>query len=104
MDIYQNIKVLRSSKGMTLEELGKAIGVTKQTIQKYEAGIIKGIPYDTIIALADTFGITPSALMGWEEIPEINGEEDCEFLELLHQLSKTQKNAVKSIMTEMIGK
>ena len=40
------IKVLRESKGLTQEELGKLVGTTKQTIFKYETGKIENIERD----------------------------------------------------------
>lgn len=68
--IHHNIYVYRKQNNMTLEELGKRIGTSKQTIKRYETGEIKSIPYDKIVALANVFGITPQKLMGWEETDE----------------------------------
>lgn len=66
MGINENIKRLRHEKDLTLEELGRAVGVSKQTIQKYERGQITTIPYDKIVLLAKALGVTPADLMGWE--------------------------------------
>ena len=52
---------------MTLEELGEAIGTSKQTIHRYENGIIDNIPRAKIEALAKALKVTPSELMGWAE-------------------------------------
>lgn len=65
MNINENIKRLRHEHDMTLEELGKIAGVSKQTIQRYESGQISNIPYDKIVTLAHAFAIEPSELMGW---------------------------------------
>lgn len=67
MGINENIKKLRKERGMTLEELGKAAGVSKQTVQKYEKGLISNIPYDKIVLLAGALRVSPADLMGWEE-------------------------------------
>ena len=61
---------LRIEKGLTLETLGKRIGVSKATIKRYENGIIANIPSDKIEALAEALETTPEFLMGWDEIPE----------------------------------
>lgn len=64
--IGENIKSARKVADLTLEELAKIVGVTKQTIQKYESGIIANIPSDKIEFIANALKTTPAALMGWE--------------------------------------
>lgn len=59
------LKSLRLERGMTLEELGDAIGTSKQTIHRYESGIIDNIPRAKIEALANALKVTPAELMGW---------------------------------------
>lgn len=61
------LKSIRLERGMTLEELGEAIGTSKQTIHRYENGIIDNIPKAKIEALASALKVTPSELMGWSE-------------------------------------
>lgn len=51
---------------MTLEELAEALGTSKQTIHRYENGIILNIPHEKIERLAEVLGISPAELMGWE--------------------------------------
>lgn len=50
-------KKIRESKGMTLEEIGQKVGVTKQTVQKWEAGIAKPRP-GKVYAMAKVFGVS----------------------------------------------
>ena len=61
--ICERIKMNRKRIGLTQEQLGHALGVQKSAIQKYEAGIT-GMKLDTIIQLADVFGISVSSLLG----------------------------------------
>jgi len=65
--IGERIKNLRIKKGCTLEEVGKFIGVNRATVQRYESGIIPGIPSDKIELLANFFNVTPAYIMGWED-------------------------------------
>ena len=51
---------------MTLEELAARLGTSKQTIHRYENGIISNIPHDKVRELARALDVTPSQLMGWE--------------------------------------
>lgn len=62
---------------MTQDQLGKACGVTKQTIFKYENNIISNIPTDKIQMAADALGVSSAYLMGWaEKTPTPKGERE----------------------------
>ena len=63
----ERIKKYREAIGMTQDELAKIINSTKQTIYKYEQGIVTNIPSDKIEDIARALGTTPPILMGWEE-------------------------------------
>ncbi len=64
--LYTRLKKLRLSRGLTLEALADAIGTSKQTIHRYESGVISNIPPRKVEALARALGVTPQDLMGWE--------------------------------------
>ena len=59
------LKELRLQKEYTQEYVGNIIGVSKQTLYKYENGIVTNIPSDKIEALAKVYGVTPEYIMGW---------------------------------------
>ena len=59
------LKELRKINQLTLEEVASALDTSKQTISRYEKGIIANIPYEKIEKLASVFGVSPSELMGW---------------------------------------
>ena len=67
MTIGEKIKSLRIKANLTQEELAAAADTTKQTIHKYETGIIANIPASKIKAMADRLSTTPAFLMGWNE-------------------------------------
>lgn len=56
----------RNELNMTLEEVAKAVGITRQTIQRYESGVISNIPPENIELIARALNTTPSYLMGWD--------------------------------------
>ena len=60
------LKELRRARGLTLEEIAERIGTSRQTIHRYENGIITNIPPDKVVSLADALGTTPASLMGWD--------------------------------------
>lgn len=67
--ICRNIRERRKELHMTLEQLAKLVGTSKQTIARYEDGTIQNIPYEKIEALALALRTNPVALMGWEPEP-----------------------------------
>lgn len=67
MEMSDKIRVLRDSLGLTLEQVGNAVGVGKSTVRKWESGDIKNMRRDKIAALARILQTTPAYLMGWEE-------------------------------------
>lgn len=70
----ERIKYARERLGMSQVALADKIHVSKQTLYKYESGIITNIPSTIIEMIATATHTTPSFIMGWESIdgePEI---------------------------------
>lgn len=86
--IGERMRQLRENIGMPQIEAAKRIGVSKQTLYKYEKGIISNIPSDKIEAAARLFGVEPAYIMGWGE-----KEEKAELKEL--PLSEPERNLLK---------
>lgn len=68
--IGERIKTAREAKGMSQEDLGKSFGATKQTVYKYETGIITNIPLDNLEKMAVALGVSSAYLAGWENTDE----------------------------------
>lgn len=62
----QRIHHFRRARGLTLLEVAEAVGTSKQTVSRYEKGIISNIPKEKIELLAKALSVTPAELMGWE--------------------------------------
>lgn len=72
--LNRNIKKARLQQNMTLDDVAKIVGVSRQTIQRYESGVIGNIPSDKIEKIAMALRTTPGALMGWDsDTPANNG-------------------------------
>lgn len=67
MDMGERLKELRLKKGVTQEEVGKVINVSKATIMKYEKGLVENLKRSSIEKLANYFNVTPSYLMCMED-------------------------------------
>lgn len=66
-NIGERIKHFRKINGLSQVELAKRANISKQTMYKYENGIVTNIPSDKIETFAKIFGVTPAILMGWSE-------------------------------------
>lgn len=114
MEIGKRIKAKRKEIGMTLEEVGKIVGVSKQTIQRYETGEIANIPYDKLELLAKALHCNGADFFfGYEFNQDKYNEETAKLLTTVKN-SPTLKKVVmlfdkmsdeqqKSILTIMEG-
>lgn len=66
-DMGMRIRARRKDIGMTQEELGKKIGVTKATINKYETGVVINMKRPTVEKIAIALDVDPGYLMGWTD-------------------------------------
>lgn len=91
MLIGKRIKDLRIERGLSQQELGDMIGVTKVSICGYENGT-RTPSLETFALLADTFETTTDYLLGrevsvvFEETREYVGSISSEDIELIQEL------------------
>lgn len=71
MEFNEKIKALREGLGLTLEQVGNAVGVGKSTVRKWETGDIANMRRDKIAKLAEALHTSPAYLMGWEADPDV---------------------------------
>lgn len=95
----EKIRLARERAGLTLEELGKKCGTTKQTIYKYETGKVTNIPMDRLELIAENTGVSAASLMGWdkENQPTVSDgldDLDRQILALVKLLPLEQKQAL----------
>ena len=81
MGLKENIKRKRLQCGLTLEDVAGHLGISRQTVQKYESGVVSNIPSDKIERIAELLRTTPAYLMGWDgneeqEKPPAGGGEE----------------------------
>lgn len=87
MTLGERIKLAREISGLTQEELGKKCGTTKQTIYKYESGVITNIPLDRLEAIANAANTSATYLMGWDE-KEKTADDNTDGLQLAYNEQK----------------
>ncbi len=75
MTTGERIRLRRRELGLTLEAVAAEADTSKQTIQRYESGVIGNIPNRRLAAIAAVLKTTPAYLAGWEEAAAPQQEE-----------------------------
>lgn len=101
MTIGERIRDLRTAAHMTQDELGAKVGVQKQTIYKYEAGLVVNLKRDVIGKLAKALNVAPSYLMGFSDDAPTQQEAQNQakeipdgFLPLPHMVKKPRLGVI----------
>ena len=109
MNIGEKIRQARISKGMTQEELGKALGVQNSAIAKYEKGRVVNIKRSTLKKISDILGIAPSELIFEAYMEEEQKKNDIQadiilkmrtddtFMSVVENLYKLDKDKLETI-------
>lgn len=64
----ERLRQLREKIGLSQTEAAEKIGVSKQTLYKYEKDIITNIPSDVVEKIAELYDVSPASIMGWVNI------------------------------------
>lgn len=67
LSIQEKLKDLRIAKGLSLEELAKATGLSRSALGSYESNDYKDISHTAIIALAKFYGVSTDYILGLTE-------------------------------------
>ena len=62
----ERIKARREELGITQVALADMIGESKQTVYKYESGLVSNIPSDKVELIAKALRVQPEWIMGWD--------------------------------------
>lgn len=66
MTIGERIREKRIGLNMTLEDVAARLNLSRQTLSRYETGVISNIPLTAIEKLANALQTTPCHLAGWD--------------------------------------
>lgn len=101
MELKDNIKKYRLLNSMTLEDVAEKVGVSRQTIQKYESGVISNIPSDKIEKIAKALKVSPGILMGWDFIPDEPMQHATKEQQLINTISNYLNENSKVTLSEI---
>lgn len=113
-EIGKKMFLRRKELGLTLEEVGNAVGVGKSTVRRWENGMIRNMGRDKIAAIAkilqmDPVEFVPGDAQKNNHLPNYTGADDLEVLDILHQNPKLrllfdkQKTLTDSDLDAVLG-
>lgn len=71
----ERLRERRLAMGLTLEQVGEVVGISRSAVQKYEKKVIKNVYTSTVELFAQALHCTPAYLMCWTDDP-IEGMKD----------------------------
>lgn len=95
------LKFLRNEKGENLEKIAKYLDVSIQTISNYENGKREMTP-DTIIKLAEYFGVSTDYLLGKSDIRNPGKQIDDVLNEAMIGMSKEDYEKLTDVQKKQI--
>ena len=107
--MLKNLRKVRTEQNVTQKALGEAIGVTQQTINKYENHPDEP-DIDRMIAIADYFGISVDYLVGHTDIPHVIEHlepndlnyDEAALIEHYRKLTVPEKDSIKFVINNYL--
>lgn len=96
MTVGDRIKEIRTERGLSQIDLATKVGISKQSLYKYENNIVTNIPSDKIEAIAEILRVDPGYLMGWAKLRTANGKT-------IYINHEELINTVDNNVSEMLG-
>lgn len=103
IDVFKKIDLenRRKELGLTLEEVGNYVGVSKSTVKKWETGSIDNMKRDKIALLAQILQVSPLTILGIEEKPDEAGLD--ENIIIYHRNGKIIKKKMSKEKMELLS-
>jgi len=100
-DISKKLLALRKELDLTQDQVAEAIGVSKQSISKYERGI-KVPSRENINKLAEVFDVRTDYLLGKSERPKLDEKLFEKYEEILNRLNQLPEEDQDIVLQRMI--
>ncbi|KRK45114.1 phage repressor like XRE family transcriptional regulator [Dellaglioa algida DSM 15638] len=97
------LKQKRLNMGLTLEEVGKKVGVGKSTVRKWENGLIENMGRDKIVLLSKALDISPLDILEIDTSLE-DSKSSHLLLDMFNVLSSERQDEVLSFTKQQLNK
>ena len=93
----ERLRGARIKKGKKLEEVAKVLGISTNTLRRYENGEIKSVPKEKIEELARLYEYPPSYFYDWVYFKQSNNALDMIFHILEFGITTKAENNIENI-------
>lgn len=99
MNFNEKLIELRKSKGLSQDELGNALGVSRQTISKWE--LAQSYPdFQRLVLLSDYFGLSLDALVKDIDVQDIRNKSlNDKQLSAIYEDINSAKSTINKVVT-----
>lgn len=106
MNIGEFIYLKRKELGLTLEEVGNFVGVSKSTVKKWETGYISNMKRDKIALLANVLKVNPAQFINDDvnENPPVAADEDAEDIVILNRSGEIIRKKMSKSNLDLLAK
>ena len=97
-EIGKKIQDRRKELGLTLEDVGQAVGVGRSTVQRWESGMIKNMGRDKIAALAKVLHMDPVELVPFTNVQDRTAfiiQKATDKLRLMNELTEASDGMIR---------
>lgn len=95
--MLENLRTLRAESGVTQKQLADAVGISQQSINKYENHNIEP-DIETMIRIADFFHVSVDHLIGHAVLNTELSSTEARLLAQYRKLSNKQQECVRFLM------
>ncbi len=99
--MVKNLKLLRTKKGISQQYLAGILGISQQSVNKYENHNVEP-DISTLISMSEFFGVSVDFLIGRVDNPELSedsfSQTEKEFLLKYRSLSDREKICVDTLV------
>ena len=94
-----HLREIRKSRGLTMKQLGKMVGVTEAAIGNYETGK-REISYEMLLKLGEALGCEVTDIIKSKKIPATENDDGMQSTMMLDlsKLDEDQRNAIRDIL------
>lgn len=113
--ISENLQMLRKEKGITQEQLAEILGITNQSISKWEVGL--SYPDITLLPrIAEIYSVTVDELIGYKPVKSINNiyidlhshltsiEDDGELIDAVYRICRLAGSCTSKKESDTVNK